>query len=124
MKKTALFAALLCLAQSPLHAAVPLFINYQGHAVDSSGLPLGASGTVAAPVAAPINRKVLFRFWDAATGGNLKWSEEQTVTISLGDFSVLLGQGIAPTGTAAGEVASRPSLDSVFTSGSDVSRYL
>lgn len=121
MKKTALFTALLCLTPASLFADVPLFINYQGKVYDSSGLPLGASGSASAPVAAPVNRKVLFRFYDAVTGGNRLWTEEQTVTISVGEFSVLLGQGIAATGTAVGE--SRPAIDTVFTSGTP-SRFL
>ncbi len=100
---------------------VPLLVNYQGTVTDSTGLPLGATGTVSAPVAAPVNRKIIFRFWDAATGGTRLWTEEQTVTISLGQFSVLLGQGINATGTAAGE--SRPALDTVFT-GTGNDRFL
>jgi hypothetical protein len=122
MKKTALFTALLCLAQSTLHADVPLFINYQGKVADSTGLPIGASGTAAAPVAAPVNRKVIFRIYDAATGGNRLWTEEQTATISLGVFSVLLGNGIDPTGTANTE--SRPALDAIFTPSLATSRFL
>ena len=113
MKKTALFGALLCLAQSSLHADVPLFINYQGKIADSTGLPIGASGTAAAPVAAPVNRKVIFRIFDLSTGGTRLWTEEQTATISLGVFSVLLGNGITATGTASTE--SRPALDTIFT---------
>ena len=109
MKKTALFASLLCLAQSTLHAEVPLFINYQGKVADSTGLPIGATGTAAAPVAAPTNRKVIFRIFDASTGGTRLWTEEQTATISLGVFSDLLGNGIDPTGTANSET--RPALD-------------
>jgi hypothetical protein len=31
----------------------------------------------------------------SATGGNELWSEEQTVTVDKGYFSVLLGQGAA-----------------------------
>jgi hypothetical protein len=122
MKKTALFAALLCLAQSTLHADVPLFINYQGKVADSTGLPIGASGTAAAPTAAPVNRKVIFRIYDASTGGNRLWTEEQTATISLGVFSVLLGNGINPTGTASTE--SRPALDTIFTPSAATSRFL
>ena len=121
MKKTALFTSVLCLTQGSLLADVPLFINYQGKVYDSTGLPLGATGSASAPVAAPVNRKVLFRFYDAVTGGNRLWTEEQTVTIAVGEFSVLLGQGIAATGTAAGE--SRPAIDTVFTSGTP-SRFL
>jgi hypothetical protein len=122
MKKTALFTSLLCLAQSSLHADVPLFINYQGKVADSTGLPIGATGTAAAPVAAPVNRKVIFRIYDASTGGNRLWTEEQTATISLGVFSVLLGNGIAPTGTASTE--SRPAFDTIFTPSNASSRFL
>jgi hypothetical protein len=122
MKKTALLTSLLCLAQSTLHADVPLFINYQGKVADSTGLPIGASGTAVAPVAAPVNRKVIFRIYDASTGGNRLWTEEQTATISLGVFSVLLGNGINPTGTASTE--SRPALDTVFTPSNASSRFL
>jgi len=108
-------------SEAAAQTTVPLLVNYQGTVTDSTGLPLGATGTVAAPVAAPTNRKVIFRLWDASAGGTRLWTEEQTVTISLGQFSVLLGQGINATGTAAGE--SRPALDTVFTgTGSD--RYL
>ncbi|MCX8495595.1 MAG: hypothetical protein ORN51_05365 [Akkermansiaceae bacterium] len=122
MKKTALFAALLCLAQSSLNADVPLLINYQGKVADSTGLPIGASGTAVAPTAAPVNRKVIFRIYDASTGGTRLWTEEQTATISLGVFSVLLGNGINPTGTASTE--SRPALDTLFTPSAATSRFL
>jgi hypothetical protein len=121
MKKSALFVAFLYLATGALQADVPAFLNYQGKVYDSSGLPIGATGTASAPVASPVNRKVIFRIFDAVTGGNRLWTEEQTVTISLGEFSVLLGQGIDATGTASSE--SRPTIESVFTSGS-ANRYL
>lgn len=121
MKKSALLVAFLYLAHGALHADVPAFLNYQGKVYDSSGLPIGATGTASAPVASPVNRKVIFRIYDAVSGGTRLWTEEQTVTISLGEFSVLLGQGIGATGTASSE--SRPELEAVFTSGS-ANRYL
>lgn len=93
--------------------SVPLLVNYQGTVTDSTGTPLGNT--------TPTNRKVLFRLWDANTGGTRLWTEEQTVTISQGQFSVLLGLGINATGTAAGE--SRPALDTIFT-GTGNDRYL
>jgi microcystin-dependent protein len=102
MKKTALIAALLCLAQSSLHAVVPQYLNYQGKVFDSAGMPLGATGTVTAPVASPINRKIIFRIYAAASGGNTIWTEEQTATISLGEFSVVLGTGSQVSGIAGG----------------------
>ncbi|MEI6675554.1 MAG: hypothetical protein WCO57_10280, partial [Verrucomicrobiota bacterium] len=122
MKKTALFTALLCLAQSSLHADVPLSINYQGKVADSTGLPIGATGTAASYTAAPTNRKIIFRIYSAATGGTPLWTEEQTATISSGVFSVLLGNGIAASGLAAGggtatlasEQAAHTDLSAIF----------
>jgi microcystin-dependent protein len=112
MKKTALFAALLCLAQSSLHAVVPQFLNYQGKVFDSTGMPLGATGSVTAPAASPINRKIIFRIYAAATGGNTIWTEEQTATIALGEFSVVLGTGGPVSGLAAGLGLPIPALGS------------
>jgi microcystin-dependent protein len=102
MKKTALFAALLCLAQSSLHAVVPQFLNYQGNVFDSTGLPLGSTGSGATLASSPINRKIIFRIYATATGGNTLWTEEQTATIALGEFSVVLGTGAQVSGLAAG----------------------
>jgi microcystin-dependent protein len=136
MKKTALIAALLCLAQSSLHAVVPQYLNYQGKVFDSAGMPLGATGTVTAPVASPINRKIIFRIYASATGGPTIWTEEQTATISLGEFSVVLGMGI-PVSQIAGGLPASPAptppveaaknntlvnLSTVFADGTD--RYL
>jgi hypothetical protein len=94
-------------AQDP---SVPSYINYQGSVTDANGLPLGATDATP-PVAEPINLRVLFRIYDSATGPtNLLWTEEQTVTISLGQFSVLLGRGISFGSEDHG------SIESVFTS--------
>jgi len=70
--------------------AVPNFISYQGRVVDSQGNNVGA-GT-------PVNRTVIFRIWDNPSSTNLTnliYSETQTVTVSEGEFSVLVGQGVA-----------------------------
>ncbi len=101
------------LSGASLFAAVPLTINYQGTVADSNAIPLGN--------ATAINRKVIFRIYDASTGGNRLWTEQQTVTLYKGEFSVLLGAGDAATGTASTET--RPNLDTVFTSGSET-RFL
>jgi hypothetical protein len=74
-------------AQTPT-SVIPNLISYQGRVSDSSGAFVGAS--------APVNRTVTFRIWNhpsdsAAT--NLIYAERQTVTISQGEFSVLIGQG-------------------------------
>lgn len=120
MKTTAILTATLGLALSSLHAQnVPLGINYQGKVTDNTGVGLG-TGT-------PVNRKMLFSIYNAPTGAGAArlWTEEQTVTISNGEFSVILGKGINPTGTASTEVP-RPALDTVFTSLSPTTtdRYL
>ena len=96
-----------------LQAAVPLTVNYQGTVYDSTGAAIGA--------ATASNRKVIFRLYDAATAGTKLWTEEQTVTIYKGEFSVVLGNGTTATGTASTEI--RPVLDTVFTS-SNTTRYL
>jgi hypothetical protein len=93
-----LCAALLALCPTLATAqtsAVPGFISYQGRVVDASGANVGA-GT-------PVNRTVIFRIWDnpsSTNDANLIYSEAQTVTVSEGEFSVLVGQGVAnPTQT-------------------------
>ncbi len=113
MKTTHRILTFLLLSGASSFAAVPSTINYQGIVADSTGTLIGATGA--------LNRKVIFRIYDAATGGNRLWTEEQTVTIYKGEFSVLLGAGTTATGTAASE--SRPALDSVFTSGT-ATRYI
>lgn len=74
-------------------SAVPGTISYQGRVLNSSGGLVGGAGT-------PVNRTVIFRIWDHPSNtlaGNLLYSEQQTVTIAEGEFSVLVGQG---TGTS------------------------
>jgi len=105
MKPPARLLASLLLSGASLHAEVPATINYQGVVADSAGTLIGATGA--------INRKIIFRIYDASTGGNRLWTEEQTVTIYKGEFSVLLGAGTTATGTASTET--RPALDTVFT---------
>ncbi len=98
------------LALSTLHAdPVPQVISYQGRLADTTGAPMAAT--------APINRKMVFSLYDAPTGGTRVWTEQQFVTISAGEFSVLLGNG-----TPLGAFTHGP-LDKVFSSGS-TSLYL
>ena len=105
MKTPACLLAFLLFSGSSLLAAVPATINYQGVVADSAGNLLAPS--------TPVNRKIIFRIFDASTGGTRLWTEEQTVTIFKGEFSVLLGAGTTATGTASSEI--RPALDTVFT---------
>ena len=78
---------------------------YQGFLVDANGEVLGNTNS------GPKNYDVIFRIWNdsAATGaGNRLWTEQQTVTVDKGYFSVLLGEGVAFPGE------DRPGLSSVF----------
>jgi hypothetical protein len=117
-----LCAALLALYSTLATAqtsAVPGFISYQGRVLDGAGGNVG-TGT-------PVNRTVIFRIWDNPSStavANLLYSESQTVTISEGEFSVLVGQGVANvTQTFGYSEADKKSADlgTVFT-GSN--RYL
>ena len=68
---------------------VPTFISYSGKVVDASGNGITAT------------RTVTFRIWDNATATatvNRLFSEQQSVTISGGEFSVLIGTGSAVSG--------------------------
>ena len=70
---------------------VPTLISYSGKVVDASGNGLTAT------------RTVTFRIWDHATASaavNRLFSEQQSVTISGGEFSVLIGAGSAVSGEA------------------------
>jgi microcystin-dependent protein len=104
----------LFLGVAALHAQTPSFMSYQGRIADSSGALIGAGS--------PVNRKVIFRIFDAASGGNRLWSEQQTVTFLEGEFSALLGQGIDASYNGVTE-SPRPAVDTVFTSAGDT-RYL
>jgi hypothetical protein len=63
----------------------PELMTYQGYLVDGTGAPLGAES--------PENHDVVFRIYTALESGVNKWSEQQTVTVDKGYFSVLLGEG-------------------------------
>jgi hypothetical protein len=64
----------------------PERMTYQGYLVDGNGVVLGKD--------VPANYDVVFRIYDAKSGGNKIWSEQQTVTVDKGYFSVLLGEGV------------------------------
>jgi hypothetical protein len=63
----------------------PNRMSFQSYLTDDSGNPVG-SGT-------PVNKKMIFRLFDTTTGGNIKWAEEQIVTVNNGSFSAILGEG-------------------------------
>ncbi len=100
---------------------VPGLINYQGIVTDTSGVLVGN--------AAPVNREVIFRIWDNSTAsatGNLVYSERQVVTISKGEFSVLICQGAALTATPLGfsETAKGPPTVTIGSAFGGSGRYL
>jgi len=71
-------------------SAVPNLMSYQSRVADAAGVPLGNT--------TPVNRIVLFRIYDSPSASapvNRLYSEQQTVTISGGEFSVLIGSGTA-----------------------------
>jgi len=93
--KFSLILALLAFQSSPSFgqtSAVPGSISYQGKVLNAAGALVG-SGT-------PVSRTVIFRVWDHPSNtqaANLLYSESQTVVISEGEFSVLIGTGVDNT---------------------------
>lgn len=87
----------------------PLRISYQGYLVDANGVPLGDT--------TPKNYDAVFRIYDSSSGGTNLWTEQQTITVDKGYFSVLLGEG--------GTLQPQPKgdLDTVFNSGTS-DRYI
>ncbi len=75
----------------------PRLLNYQGYLTDTLSNPINGSFAT------------IFSIYDAPSGGNLKWSENQALNADKGIFHILLGAGT-------------PIPDSVFTNSTN--RYL
>lgn len=75
------FVLFLVAFAGPAHAQVPQLMNYQARLTDSSGVPLNS----------PPNYEITFSVYDVATGGTALWTETQTVVITNGLLSTLLG---------------------------------
>ncbi|QYM77958.1 tail fiber protein [Horticoccus luteus] len=91
-------------------SSVPTLLSYQGHVTDASGTPIGN--------ASPVNRTVTFKFYSVSSGGTPLYAETQTVTISGGDFSVLIGNGTGVSGLrgpSAPALTPFTVLSSIFT---------
>ncbi len=92
--KSKLIAVLLpLLGAASVHAqsaVVPALLSYQGRVTDSAGNLIGST--------TPANRAVKFQLYTASSGGTAIWAETQTVTISGGEFSVLVGNGTGISG--------------------------
>jgi microcystin-dependent protein len=86
----------------------PEKMTFQGFLTASDGTPLGN--------VTPETRAVLFKIYDAPTGGTLFRTEQQTVTIDKGHFSVLLGEG-----SVSGSIQS---LAALFQSATASDRFL
>lgn len=119
-----LILAALCLlpgflAAQTITTGVPGFISYQGRVLNNTG------GLVGSPT--PVNRTVIFRIWDHPSNtltSNLIYSEQQTVTIADGEFSVLVGQGVATTGSQFGYSETAKKLADIGTAFGGSARYL
>jgi hypothetical protein len=90
---------LACLSGSDTRAASspPDRMTYQGFLVNDNGSPLAPT--------TPINYPVIFRIFSEAEGGELKWSEQQIVTVDKGNFSVVLGEGTEVSGEPHGPLS-------------------
>lgn len=89
--KIAIAVSIFCANMNSIAAdGPPSLMTYQGHLVDALGQPVGADQ--------PTAKTIQFRIYTAETGGEVKYAEEQTVTVDKGYFSVLLGQGSAIPG--------------------------
>ena len=100
-------------------SAVPSYISYQGFVVDAQGIAVGAES--------PVNRPVIFRIWGhvgSTLTEHLIYSEQQTVTINDGRFSVLVGQGVRNLAQSYGYDESPKKLDDLGGAFNGRLRYL
>lgn len=115
MKKlltTLLFAIGISLAVA--QDSAPYFLSYQGRVTDGAGLPIGNS--------TPENRLVRFQIYSSATGGTAIYGEQQTATISGGEFSVLIGNGQAISGVSG--PSNNTAIATILSNMSNTSLYL
>ncbi len=97
-------------ARSAADANPPERMSYQGFLADANGVALGDT--------TPRNYTAIFRVYTASTGGSTLWTEQQTITVDKGYFSVLLGEG-SQLGSEP-----RPNLSTVFTGTTASERYV
>jgi len=91
MKKIIL-ALSLFLVSSSLFAWTIGPMNYQGRLLDGAGIPVGYP--------APTTASFVVNIWDAPTGGNLKYSEQQNnITVNDGTYSFLVSTGVTTAGS-------------------------
>ncbi len=99
-------------------STVPKLMSYQGRVTDSSGTAIGNT--------APVNRAVTFRLYTVSSGGTATYNETQTVTISGGEFSVLIGNGTGLTGLPGPTSPAVPltTLDTIVNTATTSALYL
>jgi hypothetical protein len=118
--KLKLSCLFLLLAAPLLHAqATSSLMSYQGRVTDAAGVLIGNTS--------PVNRSVEFRLYAASSGGTALYAETQTVTISGGEFGVLIGMGAGITGSPGpGSPANTPykTLSDIINSSTYGSLYL
>jgi hypothetical protein len=68
-----------------VRAAVPALLTHQGRLLDNNGQPVTTS------------QIFIYKIYDAATAGNMLWTETLTVPMDQGYFSVQLGASTAIT---------------------------
>jgi microcystin-dependent protein len=93
----------------------PEFMTYQGYVTDGNGNPLGSTNT------GPKNYDVIFRIWNDQVSTDTQkrlWTEQQTITVDNGYFSVLLGEG-----TSIGETRT-PMISTLFTNVDASDRFI
>lgn len=114
-------AILVLLSSAPWVAAqstVPKLMSYQGRVTDSAGVAIGST--------AAVNRAVAFRLYSVSSGGTASYNETQTVTISGGEFSVLIGNGTGLTGLPGPTSPASPlkTLDTIINTATTSALYL
>ena len=118
--KSKLTCLFLLLAAPLLHAqTTPSLMSYQGRVTDANGVPIGNT--------TPANCRVTFRLYTGPSDGTALYAETQTVTISGGEFSVLIGNGTGVSGSPGPSApANTPykSLSDIINSGTSGSLYL
>jgi hypothetical protein len=107
---------LVLLVAAPISQAQPTAnppgqISYQGFLTDANGIPLATN--------TPKNYTIVFRIWDASTGGSNIWAEQQVVTVDRGYFTVMLGVGTSYPGAPFTN-----NLSGLFSGSSASDRYI
>jgi hypothetical protein len=100
-------------------STVPKLMSYQGRVTDSAGVAIGST--------AAVNRTVTFSLYASPSGdSDLSYRETQTVTISGGEFSVLIGNGTGVSGYPGptSPASSIKTLDGVINSAATSALYL